>query len=201
MRGPSKATEASEHMERLVREDEELVWHAKPDETAFYVTGIVGGLVLAGFLAPFVGMPMTMVLGTLLGVFGGEAALLWTFGGLLALALVAVPLAVWAITRRRYRFAEYAVTHDRVLEVSGLFGRDSSTVSLEDVRDIDVSVGLTGKLFDTGRLSFQTAGGSDAGVSFNHISDPYDVLERIEEVRHRGADPRADRTAPGAAPA
>lgn len=203
MRGPWKATDASEHLDRLVREDETLTWHATPDKRAFYASGILKGLFSAAFVAPFVAVPVSFVLGMAAVALAGEGAVAWTLGGMLALAVVSVPVLVWAAVRRRYELAEFAVTDDRVIETGGLFGRDASTVSLEDVRDIDVSVGLLGTVFGTGTLSFQTAGGSDAGASFSHVPDPYEALERIETARHDAGHPRAGaRPAPGgAAPA
>lgn len=190
MRGRPGNPSVSDHLQRLIRDDEQINWHAKPDKQSFYAKHIVGGLVSAVFLgfffAPFGGM----VIGFGALALFGEQGVVWTFGSLAVVALVGVPLLVWATARRQYRFAEFAVTDDRVIHSSGLFGRDASTVSLEDIRDIDVSVGLFDKLFGTGKLKFQTAGGSNSGAKFASVPDPYGALETIEAVR-REAEQRA----------
>lgn len=194
MRGEPSA-EASAHLRRLLREDESIDWHAKPDKASFYAGHVLAGLVSMVFMAPFFAVPTAIVTAGAVGLTLGEAAIGPALAGVLGLGLLAAPIVLWAAVRRQYEFAEYAVTDDRLVMTSGLIGRDASTVSLEDVRDVDVSVGAIGKLFGTGQLAFQVAGGSDSGATFDHVEAPYVTLEEIEGTRAERRDAETTREA------
>lgn len=183
MRGASVGSEASEHLQRLLREDEELTWHGKPDKKALYASNAIGGLFAAVFFGGFFGIPGSAVIGGIaVGVWGEQAAL-WAVGGFLALLAVGIPTGLILGMRQHYENAEFAVTDDRVIETGGMIGKDTSTISLEDIRDVDVNVGLFSKLFGTGSLEFQVAGGSNSGITFNHVPSPYVTLQQIEGTR------------------
>lgn len=191
-----QGSDPSRHMERLLRDDEELVWNSKPQKRAFYVTSILGGLLALGFLGmfflfPFLGFAAVLVA----GMAGSPESAVALGTGVGIVGMIAVVGLVYAGTRWQYKHAEFALTDDRAIKTSGLVGRDSSTISLEDVRDIDVYVGLVDKLFGTGRVELQVAGGGNSGAKFNYIEEPYQVMETLEDTRSRAkraAAPGAD---------
>lgn len=167
---------ASDDVTRLLRDDEEVLWRAKPDPSAFYAGWALALSITATFLAvPAVGWAFLE-----LGVSPTAFPAAPTAGGLAAVA-IAAGLAL----RRAYALAEYVVTDDRVLRSGGIVGRDVSTVPLADVTDVDVTRSLIGKLFGTGQLAFQTAGGPTAGVRLACVRGPYEVLGAIEDARER----------------
>lgn len=184
-RASASETELSEHMSRLLRDGEEVLWTSKPQKKAFYVTSIVGGLFVMGFLGMFFLMPFVGFITILLAGFAGstEAAVGIASGVALLVALGVVGL-VYLTTRWQYKNTEFGITQDRAIKTSGIIGRDASTLSLADVRDVDVNVGLLDKLFDTGTIELQVAGGQNSGCRFTRVDRPYDLLETLQDLLH-----------------
>lgn len=171
---------ASDRLRRLLRSDETLLWSTKPHTRGWHV-GTVAGMTLAlTLVGTLFGLPFAYIAfqgggSALLGV---GTAVLTALGAVLAVAGTAAVLA-----HLMYRHAEMALTDDRLVRLGGLVGQDASSVALEDVRDIDVRVYLFDKLYGTGRIHVQVAGGPAAGLRMGYVPDPYEVLDRIEELR------------------
>jgi uncharacterized membrane protein YdbT with pleckstrin-like domain len=182
-------------MQRLFRDDEEIIWTKKPHKKAFYVGSIIATLLVLGFLGVFFGfwvapilIPVGLVLADIVLGGAGTAATLVAVVVLGGLGIFgSLPLA-FVVSHFRYKHAEYALTDDRVIANSGLIGRDSSTVSLGDVRDVDTKVGILDKIFDTGQLKVQVAGGQRSGVVLYYLEAPYDILDTFEQARKEAVE-------------
>lgn len=183
--GPAQAG-PSEHLQRLLRDDEELVWSSKPHRKAHYWTTFAVALVTAGFAGQFLGGLLDALLAAA-AIFSG-ARWLHEIGFLVdLLVFVAVVASAHVAARWRYRLAEFGLTDDRAVATSGIVGRDTSTVSLKDVRDIDTNVGIVDKIFGTGTLKLQVAGGGSSGLSYRYVENPYEVMDILEDARSDAA--------------
>lgn len=179
-------------MQRLVRDDEEVVWQATPDPAAFCAGWVLGLGVTAGVLATFAGVVGLFEHGTDLASVVASYLADWAPELAMDTALL-LPAGALGL-RRAHAMAEFVVTDDRILQAGGLIGRDVSVVSLSNVTDVDVTRSLAGKLFGAGTLSFQTAGSSRFGVRLRAIEDPEGVLGLVEALQgSRAAGP--ERTA------
>lgn len=167
-------------LRRVLREDETLRWSSKPVKRAWYVGHLVGFPLGFAVVIALVGGPFAAFYYVAEGGFGVGLGTVLTYGGGVYLLLT---LLVAASGLLAYRHAELAVTNDRVVRLGGIVGRDASSVSLADVRDVNVHVMPWDKVFGTGRIELQVAGGPGAGVRMSYVADPHDVLERIEAAR------------------
>jgi uncharacterized membrane protein YdbT with pleckstrin-like domain len=195
---PSPSREPSDHVRRLLRDDEQCLWSSKPKTSAFFITSFVGNIVLLGFFMIWAGLfvipfgykflessaPATLrtIQDTVTSL--GVGGILLAVPSVIVLGALLVTMTVSYL---RYSHRELALTDDRAIKTSGLVGRDSSTVALKDIRDINVDVGLVDKIFGTGSIKVQVAGGESAGWSFRELDDPYAVLNEIEDAR-KGAE-------------
>lgn len=182
--------EPSGRLRSLLRDDEELRWWSKPDRAAWYAGHVVGLPLGFGIVGLLVGVPsagIAYLSGSLPAVDPGTAVLAVLGAGA---ALVAVSAA---LAHLLYRHQELGLTDDRLIKLGGLVGRDASTVSLEDVRDVDIRVVPMDRLFGTARVRFKVAGGARAGVWMSYVDEPYEVLDLLEDARG-GADRPTGRT-------
>lgn len=172
------AAEPSDRLRTLLRSDETLLWSSKPHRKGWYVGTVAGMTVGLGLVGAIFGLLTGFALSQGGAPIGPGTAALTGLGGLLAIASVAAVLA-----HLMYRHAELGLTDDRLIHLGGLVGQDASSVALEDVRDIDARVYPFDKLFGTGRIHVQVAGGAGAGLRMGYVPDPYETLDRIEELR------------------
>jgi uncharacterized membrane protein YdbT with pleckstrin-like domain len=183
----------SDHLRRLLRDGEDLAWRSKPHERAHYWATLVPGVPIVGFGVRFVGGFLQFVLSALAILLGVDALANIAEAVLPILGLSVSIGAAHLAARWRFDHAELGLTADRVIATSGIVGRDTSTLALADVRDVDVTVGLMDKLFGTGQVELQVAGDMTAGATFNYIDEPYEVMDTLE-----GARKKAEQRAQGA---
>lgn len=173
-------------LETVVLEEEEVVWTDTPLPKAVWADNAFGWFVLGAVLLFTTALPI-----------GAGAFLYADWFGIpvwvtLVLGFVVFPLLVTAgFVFRAYQFiqhAEYAVTDQRFIAFGGIVGRDVSSVRWENVRDVEVDVGLTDKLFDTGTVRVIVPGvegdGQSSGAQFRYLAEPYEVLEHVERQVH-----------------
>jgi uncharacterized membrane protein YdbT with pleckstrin-like domain len=82
---------------------------------------------------------------------------------------------------------QYVVTDWRVIQISGVFNKDVSDSSLEQVNDVKLDQSFLGRLFDYGDLEILTA--SELGANqFTHVGQPVRLktamLNAKEELAH-----------------
>ena len=92
----------------------------------------------------------------------------WIIYGYL-LAVLGLPSLLWKLTV--WRAHQYVVTSRRVLQVSGVFGKEVIDSALDKVTDVRTQQSLLGRMFDFGDVEVLTA--SDIGQNlFRTIADP-----------------------------
>lgn len=177
---PIPDEQASEHLRRLLRDDEDLLWSSKPPKAAWYVGRTVGVPVALGVVALLLGAPVG---GVVYMSQGGLGLGFGTLAGYGLAALAVVTLLSGAVAHLSYRHAELALTDDRIVHLHGVVGRDTRSIDLDDIQDVAVNVAPGDVPWGTGTLHVKVARGGTSGLTIATVAHPYDVVERIEEAR------------------
>jgi uncharacterized membrane protein YdbT with pleckstrin-like domain/RNA polymerase subunit RPABC4/transcription elongation factor Spt4 len=165
----------SEEFRQNIHDDESITWVVTPDRHARFlknvVQGIPGAAVGGVFLGAFAGLFVGSSLGPTLGVLAGGVV----FVGVMVLALLA--------TVKQYFFdkTEYAMTDDRLIDYSGAFGRELSSVPLEGVQDAEYSTTFIEERFGVGDVTVDVHRGYDP-VHLNAVANPAAVAREISEI-------------------
>ncbi len=178
--------EASLLLQKLLRENERLIWVGKPKKSAFMIAHILGSIIGALFFTLFFGVWILAVVSHTWGF----ATTLALIGGFFFLILIILIL----FAKRRYNLAEYAVTNERLIQFGGFIGRSYSSVEWDKVQDLVVHIGFFDKIAGTGTISARVAGfgwgtgwraggPGGMGVAFRYVPNPYEVLQIIEKAR------------------
>jgi uncharacterized membrane protein YdbT with pleckstrin-like domain len=98
--------------------------------------------------------------------------------------LVLVPLAGMLKDVMVWRNNAYLVTSRRVIQISGVLGKDVVDSSLEKVNDVKMSQSFFGRMFDYGDIEILTA--SELGVNlFHQIADPVGFKTAMLNAKER----------------
>ena len=112
---------------------------------------------------------------------------LYIFCGLLVLTLIGtligIPLLIYVILDRKY--TAYTVTNRRVTQKRGIISRESSEISLKDIRNVLVKSGILARLLGFGDIGLATAGGAGVEIKMKGIRDPERVRQLIVEASDR----------------
>lgn len=74
----------------------------------------------------------------------------------------------------------YILTDSRAIRYNeNLLSSDLEYVDLANVSNIDVEKGITGGIFDTGKVDFEAPRADD--VEFPYLARPYDVMDTCQE--------------------
>jgi membrane protein YdbS with pleckstrin-like domain len=166
----------SEQLQRIT-EGEDVFWHAKPDKKAFILTR---GLIYLVLLLVLV--PSFFIFGSVLSFVGLTDVIILPVGVAGITALLFLLFA--ALIRNQYNHLEYAVTDDRLIQFSGIIGRNYSTVKWEDVQDFETKVGPIDKIFGTGTITARPAGASSTshqGITYECVKHPYTITEELND--------------------
>ena len=104
-----------------------------------------------------------------------EMSLIVTAAALAGLAIVLIVLDRTT--------TEYFVTTERVEMESGVVGRNSKEIRVEDIRAIDVYQRGWLALFGVGTVEFSSSAGLEAEVSFKNVWRPHRIKERVRELQ------------------
>lgn len=100
------------------------------------------------------------------------------------LILVLVPIAGMIKDIMVWRNRAYLVTTRRVIQISGVLGKDVVDSSLEKVNDVKLSQSFFGRLFGYGDIEILTA--SELGVNlFHQIADPVEFKTAMLNAKER----------------
>ena len=98
--------------------------------------------------------------------------------------LIFVPLAGMVKDVLVWRNNAYLVTNRRVIQISGVLGKDVIDSSLEKVNDVKMSQSFLGRMFDYGDIEILTA--SELGVNmFHQIAKPVDFKTAMLNAKER----------------
>jgi uncharacterized membrane protein YdbT with pleckstrin-like domain len=166
---------ASEELGENIHDDEVVKWVLTPDKSARLMKNVVqgvpgaavGGVLLGGFIGAFAGTTLGPTLGVVVGGL--------TFVGVILLSLSA--------TVKQYLFdkTEYAMTDDRLVDYSGAFGRELSSVPVEGIQDAEYSTTFVEERFDVGDVTIDTHRGYSP-VHLNAVANPSAVAREISEI-------------------
>lgn len=99
------------------------------------------------------------------------------------------PLVFWAVAAISgivivyHRFLwRFEVDGTRLKAHKGIVGRNQQSVRLKDLRSIELRQTIFQRLFNVGAIAFYTSGSDEAEITFEGISAPMDVRDRIKEI-------------------
>jgi len=87
--------------------------------------------------------------------------------------LVKVEYKIWSV--------RYALTTERIMYSKGIFSEDFKSTIYSKITDIGLLQTFFDKIFDTGELTMNTAGGDDIEIVFEKISRPHEVKRMISD--------------------
>ena len=165
----------SEEFGQNVHDDESIAWVVTPDKNARLLKNVVQGIPGAAVAG--------VLVGGIAGIFAAGALgpqLAVVAGGLVFLGVVA--LALFA-TVKQYLFeeTEYAMTDDRLIDYSGAFGRELSSVPLKGIQDAEYSTTFVEERFGVGDVTVDVHRGYDP-IHLVAVADPAAVAREISET-------------------
>lgn len=86
--------------------------------------------------------------------------------------------AIWLRMGTRYR-----VTEEKVTAEYGILSKNSTTINLQDIRNVELSQSGLERLLGYGDIAFSTAGTGGTEITFNKVPKPNNIKQRVEEAR------------------
>ena len=105
---------------------------------------------------------------------------------------------VWK-DRKRYfglplSFTKYALSEDRLFLEKGLFNLEEDEVLLYRVRDLELNIKLTQRIFGVGTVKVHSSDHSIPLLELTNIKHPRDVKEQIHQAVEQAKEKRRMRT-------
>lgn len=153
---------------------------------AFYIKGILGGVVLLAALAGITNL------------FGdGISTSTLVIVGVAELVVVIVGGYVWRMA------TTYTITNRRLHIKRGIVARKTQEARLERVQNVNTEQSVIERLLRVGTVDFDTAGTDADGFRFEGVADPLEVVQSVDRAQREFAEAQARQTAgysqPGAA--
>lgn len=165
-------------LEGILDSNEKIFWRGAPQYLAYLLRAIplaAFGALWCTFLIPFYWAFFT----------GKFPVFVWAVLGphtLVGVGMLTAP--VW--TSLTYPYIEYAITSKRIIIKSGFFARDFKAVDYVNLTDVSVSVGLIGRLTNTGDIRFISGMGifteNTGKYSLAAVEKPYEVFKLLKQV-------------------
>jgi membrane protein YdbS with pleckstrin-like domain/phage FluMu protein Com len=130
-----------------------------------------------------------MVLLFLGGLFAAAAGVPWApLGGPLPGLVLAALAALWWLIwwAAPHRWVKLIITSRRTIRQEGIIVRRTSEVLHNHIRNVKIEQSVLQRLFGVGRLSIDSAGGSDEQpieIEMNHVPGPYRIKAVIDRYR------------------
>jgi uncharacterized membrane protein YdbT with pleckstrin-like domain len=148
---------------------EQIVFEGRPvwrSTLAFYITGLLGAVVI--------GVLVALIVSTAVGV------VVW-------LVLFALVVLVGFIRRIS---TSYAITNQRLRIQRGLLSKHVQQTRIERVQNVNTSQSFVERVLRVGTVDFDTAGTDDSDFVFIGVGDPHSVVEAVDRAqREAGAAP------------
>jgi len=101
--------------------------------------------------------------------------------------LAAFVLLVALLGTLQYMFYRWGhkliLCEDRIVWHEGILSRDQTSVLLQDIKVVDVKQDFLQRLFNYGTLKIGTAGTSDYEIVASAIPNPYELRDKIYEMK------------------
>lgn len=111
-------------------------------------------------------------------------------------ALHLAPVWIWlgsvVTARRRWKKTQYAITDKRIIIQTGFVEMDYKTIYYKDIKNVNLKVGIIGKLFSVGNIYFDTIGNSiytsqannSKGVpqAFQCVENAYELYTKLQKT-------------------
>ena len=175
----------NEPLNALLSENEKLLWAGKPQKQAYIFSQCITLMPIALIWLLFDGFAISSMVGF------GNMISLWFLIPFFALHLL--PVWLWlgssATAKTRWDKTYYLISDKRIIIQTGLIGEKIVTIFFKDISNVDLQVGLTGRLFGVGDITFQTpaiAGGQHdvSGVfkAFLCLEDAAELYRRFQKI-------------------
>lgn len=168
----------------ILDKDEQVMWAETPVFLPYLLSGIWVGLIQIAM-----GIGWVLFNEKLVGKGDNDQAqnLFWIFGAIMVAA------GGWIILRKLLSYGNtyYAYTNRRVIIRSGIVGANFKTIDYDKISDVEVSINLFERLFNTGTIRFfsgRTTHDSDSNTTskvydtWEAIRDPYSIFKKVKEV-------------------
>lgn len=100
-----------------------------------------------------------------------------------SLFMFLAPLALLGLIMAYRHFAwRFIVERGTIESRHGYIAREIKSVRVEDVRNINVTQTFLQRLLGIGNIEFSTAGSAGVEVTFEDVSDPMSVKEKIQSM-------------------
>jgi uncharacterized membrane protein YdbT with pleckstrin-like domain len=135
---------------------------------AFYLTGIVGSLLIAAIVALAAGVGWGVVAGVV---------------------LIALVVIVGFVRRMA---TTYMVSNQRLYIRRGLLAKREQQTRIDRVQNVNTDQSVFERILRVGTVDFDTAGTDDSDFTFVGLSNPSRVVEAVDRAQREAAIGRAD---------
>ena len=153
---------------------EQIVFDGRPiwrSILSFYITGLIGSLVI--------GVLVALIVSTTVGV-------------VVFLVLFALDLLVGFLRRVSTR---YTITTQRLRIERGLLSKHVQQTRIDRVQNVNTSQTFVSRILRVGSVDFDTAGTDDSDFTFTGVGNPHEVVEAVDRAQREAsasAGPRGD---------
>ncbi len=167
--------------ESIKDDNEEIVWHGKPNFIPYIFSGVFAGILAVAF-------GVIWVLTT--RNFGAESnnnsfSFFWLFG------IIPLIQGLYTFLKRILSFSNtvYACSDKRVMMRTGFVGTDFKTIDYDKISDIEVTVNFIDRIYNVGTIRFfsgrtQTDDGNTTKLydSWDAIENPYQIFKLVKQT-------------------
>ena len=157
---------------QILEKKEKVIWDGKPKYGPYIISAIFGGIIAGGFFGLFAGsFSKSPIIGIIVGI--------------------AIFCLAFLFSNLSYKFTHYAITNERAILQSGIFGRNFKSVQYDEIKNASVSIGFFNWIFKTGNINIFTGEVTSTGGehprtvskydTFMYISEPYNLLKEFQE--------------------
>lgn len=101
------------------------------------------------------------------------------WGIITAVILIGIVILIWVWLQRKN--TRYIVTNQRLIEVTGILGTNTTEYRISDIRQIQTGATWGEKMMGHGNLQFST--GTATMITFNGIPNHQEVANSIREIQ------------------
>ena len=119
------------------------------------------------------------------GKMSWESLWIWFLLGILTILLFGIGILFFIIAIAKRYSSEYTLTNKRVHSRQGLIARRANDANFDKITDTSLSQGTIGRILNYGDVGINTAGSIGYEVIFRGVSDPKQLLGRIQNMKEK----------------